>query len=109
MKDFYPSRYQTISIPSDVDPKQLPVELDLNRTLGKLEISERGTRYEIQEKLTQKGIEFRTLSEAERQKSRALDEILGKVIDPGQNIFTAMAGSFARFGSFNLKYQAVCS
>ncbi len=99
LKDFYPSRYQTISIPSDEDPKLLPVDLEINRILGKLEISDRGTQYEIQEKLTQKGIEFIALSEAERQKSRALDEIIGKVINPGQNIFTAMTGSFAQFGS----------
>ena len=100
LRDLHPATYKSISVPVGKDTNCLPPVKNLDGSLGRMEISENGTVLVVQEGFQESGVEFSKLAEVERLQSHALDEILGKIVDPAENIFTAMAGSFAQYGAF---------
>lgn len=99
LKDFHPDFYKVISeFDKRIEGTEKKPEF-LGEVTGRLELGEKNFSRQIDEKAVEKGVVFLGLYDAEVLKSPELDDVIGTIIDPSQNIFTAAAGAFARYGS----------
>ncbi len=99
LKDFHPESYK-LFIPPLPPTSVINISLQVQEnSLGIIDQEETGTEIWLKEGLTQKGVVFCPLSEAEKSYPKEMESIIGNVINPAENIFTALTGAFAQFGS----------
>jgi Fe-S cluster assembly protein SufD len=99
LKDFHPEVYKSIIIPLK-DSVWHDQEINgLEDSFGTIIQEEKGTSISLLEDLLQKGVVFSPLSEAEKSHPTEMENIIGKVINPAENLFTSATGAFAQFGS----------
>ena len=99
LKDFMPSRYSLAEISTPKSQTTVVKKIEKQHLSGSLRIRNDGITVILTEDLVERGVVVESIQEAEKNHPSFVQMVAGKVIDPGENIFTAAASAFARFGS----------
>lgn len=99
LKDFKPGKYTFLENQAGIPFFERETDFKENDVAGAILLSPDGSRVISSAEFGSKDFVFCDLPTAEKSHSVLLEKVLGKVIDPGTNIFTSMAAAFAEFGS----------